>query len=195
MNQDIFIKGKLVALRNKLAEDAELDYSWRVDPELAALDATTPLRMTYTSFLRIAEDEIRYPVPWSKRFAIETLEGTMIGNCMYYDISSSRSEAELGIMIGDDAFWGNGYGTDAVTTLLRHIFTETDLDRIYLHTLSWNTRALKAFTKSGFREIGEVHRSGQNFIQMEILRDEWNHHNPTPLTQDSTLEADTVRED
>jgi len=173
MNQDIFIKGKLVALRNKLAEDAELDYSWRVDPELAALDATTPLRMTYASFLRIAEDEIRYPVPWSKRFAIETLEGTMIGNCMYYDIDYARGQAEMGILIGDREYWNLGYGSDAVETLVTHIFTDTTLNRIYLHTLSWNIRAQKSFKKCGFVELGPVTKAGYDFIMMELVKESW----------------------
>ena len=173
MNQDIFIKGNLVALRNKLVEDAELDYSWRVDPELAALDATTPLRMTYADFLRIAEDEIRYPVPWSKRFAIETLEGTMIGNCMYYDIDYARGQAEMGILIGDREYWNLGYGSDAVETLVTHIFTDTTLNRIYLHTLSWNIRAQKSFKKCGFIELGPVTKSGYDFIMMELVKESW----------------------
>ena len=173
MNTDIFIRGVLVALRHKLAEDAELDYSWRVDPELAALDATTPLRMTYTSFLRIAEDEIRYPVPWSKRFAIETLEGTMIGNCMYYDIDYARGQAEMGILIGDREYWNLGYGSDAVETLVTHIFTDTTLNRIYLHTLSWSIRAQKSFKKCGFIELGPVTKSGYEFIMMELVKESW----------------------
>ena len=189
------IQGKKVILREKSLRDAQNDYRWRTDEQLARLDATRPITMSYDSFYRYSKEEMIYASPTTKRLAIDTLDGNRIGNCMYYDISNSRGEAELGIMIGDDAFWGNGYGTDAVTTLLRHIFTETDLDRIYLHTLAWNARARKAFTKSGFREIGEVHRNGQNFIQMEILRGQWKHHNSPPLTQDHTLAADTIQED
>ena len=76
-------------------------------------------------------------------------------------------------MIGDRAYWSKGYGTDAVDTLLRYIFTQTTLERVYLHTLDWNYRAQKSFGKSGFRQVKSVRKRGLDFVQMEILRDEW----------------------
>ena len=167
------IKGKLTVLRKKRLEDAALDYEWRTDEELSALDATTPLRMSYSSYLRLIEDEIRHPVPWSKRYAIETYDGKQIGNCMYYDIDTAKGQAELGIMIGDRDYWNRGYGTDAVTTLTSHIFNTTSFGRIYLHTLSWNLRAQRSFQKCGFVNVKPVRRSGYDFILMELMKDRW----------------------
>ena len=167
------IKGELTVLRDKRIEDTEQDYQWRVDEELAALDATTPLRMPYASYIRLIEDELRHPVPWSKRFAIETHEGKLIGNCMYYDIDTAKGQAELGILIGDRDYWSRGYGTDVVNTLVGHVFTTTTLKRIYLHTLTWNLRAQKSFAKCGFVALREVRRSGYDFLLMELLRDRW----------------------
>ena len=84
---------------------------------------------------------------------------------MCYDIDVRKSQAELGIMIGDREHWSKGYGTDSVNTLLDHIFTETPLERIYLHTLTWNDRARRSFAKSGFREVKTVRpqRDGLRF--------------------------------
>jgi len=162
-----------VVLREKRIEDALDDYTWRVDEELAKLDATRPLNMAYNDFLRYSQEEIDYPSSRSKRFAIDDLTGKHIGNCMYYDIDTRRGETELGIMIGDRAYWSRGYGTDAVDTLLKYIFTETNMKRVYLHTLEWNLRAQKSFGKSGFRQLKRVRKRGLDFIQMEVLRDEW----------------------
>ena len=167
------IRGDLTTLREKKLEDAPTDYAWRVDEELSALDATTPLRMSYNSFLRLFEDELRYPVPWSKRFAVETFDEKLIGNCMYYDIDNSKGQAELGIMIGDRDYWNQGYGTDVVNTLVSHVFSTTSLKRIYLHTLTWNLRAQKSFQKCGFVPLREVKRSGYEFLLMELTRDRW----------------------
>ena len=136
-------------------------------------DATTPMRMSYSSFLRLFEDELRYPVPWSKRFAVETFDEKLIGNCMYYDIDNSKGQAELGIMIGDRDYWNQGYGTDVVNTLVSHVFSTTSLKRIYLHTLTWNLRAQKSFQKCGFVPLREVKRSGYEFLLMELTRDRW----------------------
>ena len=171
--KESLIKGKLIVLREKRIEDAALDYEWRTDEELSALDATTPLRMSYSSYLRLIEDEIWHPVPWSKRFAIETHDGKHIGNCMYYDIDMAKGQAELGIMIGDRDYWSKGYGTDAVTTLTSHIFTTTSFGRIYLHTLSLNLRAQRSFHKSGFVTVKPERRSGYDFILMELMRARW----------------------
>ena len=160
-------------LRDKRIEDAENDYAWRADEYLARHDATRPLRMSYREFRRHSREELEYPSPWSRRFAIETLDGKHIGNCMYYDIDARRGEAELGIVIGDKDYLGKGYGTDAVDSLLDYIYNGTSMVKVYLHTLEWNHRARKAFAKSGFREVRAVRRSGLDFIRMEVLRAEW----------------------
>ena len=169
----VLVKGEKVILREKRIEDAPEDYAWRVDEELARLDATRPLRMSYADFQKYSQEEMGYPSPRSKRLAIDTHEGKHIGNIMYYDIDLRRKEAELGIMIGDREYWGKGYGTDSVDSLVDHIFTTTQITRVYLHTLEWNERARKSFAKSGFKELKNVRRSGMDFVLMEIWRSDW----------------------
>ena len=166
------IKGEKVVLREKRIEDAPDDYAWRTDEELARLDATRPVTMSYEAFLRHSRDEIAYSNVSSRRLAIDTLDGRHIGNCMYYDINLKRGEVELGIMI-DRNYWSQGYGADSVGALLTHIFTTTQLNRVYLHTLDWNHRGRRSFAKAGLREVKNVRRSGMDFVLMEILRDDW----------------------
>ena len=166
-------EGEKVRIREKRVEDIRNEYSWRVDPELSRLDATRPMTMSYEDFFRYSKEEMQFPNYRSKRLAVETLEGVHIGNIMYYDLNMQNSQAELGIMIGDKDYWSSGYGTDTVNTLLRHLFTILELDRVYLHTLSWNYRAQASFAKSGFKLVRNVKRGGQDFILMEILRSDW----------------------
>jgi RimJ/RimL family protein N-acetyltransferase len=169
----VHIRGERIILREKSYEDAPDDYEWRTDPELARLDATRPLNMSYSDFLRYSKEDLAYPSPSSQRLAIDTVDGKHIGNCMYYDIDLLRGETELAVMIGDREYCSRGYGTDAVALLVSHIFTATTLTRIYLHTLAWNVRAQRSFAKAGFREANRVRRNGHDFIQMEIWRTEW----------------------
>ena len=171
--RNIRIEGERVILRSKRMEDAEADYRWRVDPELARLDATRPITITLREYMRYHRDDLQFPSPRSVRLAVDTLDGVHIGNCMYYEIDTERAEAELGIMIGNHNYWGTGYGTDAVKTMLRHIFTTTWLERIYLHTLSDNARAQRAFEKAGFRYLRTTRKDGYEFHLMEITRDQW----------------------
>ncbi|MCH8350444.1 MAG: GNAT family N-acetyltransferase [Chloroflexi bacterium] len=167
------LQGARVVLRDKKLEDAEQDYIWRSDPELARLDAAYPLTMTFDRFLKIFEDQLKYPTPGSHHFATETLDGKFIGNCMYYDLDSVNMEAELGIVLGDRDYWGNAYGYDAVTTLLEYMFTEKKLRRVYLHTLEWNKRAHGCFAKCGFVPVRPVRRLSHDFILMEVYREDW----------------------
>ena len=167
------LRGARIILRDKRIEDAEQDYIWRSDHELASLDAAFPLTMSYDRFLKLAEDQMRYPTPGSHHFATETLDGKFIGNCMYYDLDSVKMQAELGVVIGDRDYWSNSYGYDAVTTLLDHCFNEKKLERVYLHTLEWNKRAQRCFEKCGFFQVRPVRRMSHDFILMEVFREDW----------------------
>ncbi len=161
--------GALVRLRVKQLEDAENDYAWRCDPELAAYDAARPLRASFKTFVSTMREELNYPATHRRTFAIEDLESERhIGNVMYYGYDPRAAEAELGITIGERDFWSSGYGTDAVRTLLSHLFEELGLRRVYLHTLSWNYRAQRCFDRAGFSRVRDVQRGGHEFILMDI---------------------------
>ncbi len=167
------ITGSKVILRHKRLADAVDDYTWRTDPELAQLDAIPPLAITFPEYLSSCASELRYPSPSRHPLAIETIDGKHIGNCMYYEVNATKSEAELGIMIGNRDYWDKGYGTDAVATLLHYIFRQSNLKRIYLKTLDGNSRAQKCFEKCHFTPYGHMVRDGCNFVLMEIHREQW----------------------
>lgn len=164
------LTGLKTRLRLKRLGDAVNDYAWRTDPELSRLDAAAPLSISFGEYLRGYAGELYLYEGKKTRFAIETLDGKHIGNCAYFKVDKFNKEAELGIMIGDRSYWDKGYGTDAITTLLNHIFSTTDLDRIYLKTLNWNARAQKCFEKCGFTPRGQLAKDGHNFVVMEIRR-------------------------
>jgi RimJ/RimL family protein N-acetyltransferase len=173
----IVATGRLVRLREKQVEDAERDYAWRRDPELAAYDAARPITMSFRSFVASMAEELHYPTPQRRTYAIEEVEsGKHIGNVMYYGYDSATREAELGITIGDRDYWSQGYGTDAVRSMLHHLFDNLGLRRVFLHTLTWNHRAQSCFRRAGFRALRELHRGGYEFVYMEAtprdVRDE-----------------------
>ena len=167
------IVGSKIRLREKRLADAPNDYAWQTDPELAELDAAPLPTISFQQYLSEYTRELRYPSLTRQRFAVETLNGKHIGNCSYYGIDETKGETELGIMIGDRNYWDNGYGTNVVTTLVNYIFENTKLNRIYLKTLSTNTRAQKCFKKCSFTPYGYLNRDGYNFVLMELKRKQW----------------------
>ena len=167
------ISGRKIILRKRRLNDAHNDYAWQTDPELAQLDAVSPLNMPFEDYLTEYVSQLSNPNPTRYSFALETIDGKHIGNCVYYNVSESKGEAELGVMIGNRDYWDKGYGTDAVATLVDYIFRETNLKRIYLKTLDWNTRARKCFQKCHFTLHEHADRDGYRFQLMDLHRKQW----------------------
>lgn len=136
------------------------------------------LLMSFEDFKEAFQRELRRQDRHSRSFGLLTETGEFIGRLGYFNIDYRRKEAELGILIGEKAYWGQGYGTDAIQALIDHVFHETDLQRIYLNTYAENLRAQRSFEKCGFRRTGQnrkfsLERGDHDEIQMEIHRDEW----------------------
>ena len=163
-------RGALIVLRNKTIADAQRDYDWRRDPELATFDAARPYNGSLREYMSIFNDELHYPSPYRKTIAVEDHNGTHIGNVMYYNADFHRRETEIGITIGLREYWSRGYGTDLMRTFASYLFEALNLDRVYLKTLDWNVRAQRCFEKAGFRRYGVSRRSDYNFILMELRR-------------------------
>jgi RimJ/RimL family protein N-acetyltransferase len=167
------IRGEKVNLREKKMSDVRNDYKWQSDTELAGLDAAPVLTMAFSVYLLGYSVEVHRKTAHRYPLAVETLEGKHIGNCTLYDVNIKIGEAQLGIMIGERDFWNRGYGTDAVTAMVDYAFQTANLKRIYLKTLDWNVRAQKCFAKCGFIPCGEMRRNSNNFILMELTREQW----------------------
>ena len=110
--------------------------------------------------------------------AIEAADGVHIGNIGLHGIDWKNRNGELGIAIGEKAYWDQGYGTDAIRTLLGLAFGEMNLHRIFLRVDADNGRGIRCYEKAGFRQEGTsreaVFKEGTYHDQyvMSILRSE-----------------------
>lgn len=166
-------KKSQVRIRDKRLNDAYKDYTWRCDVELARLDAMAPLSISLSAYLEQYKEELAHSDPDQRRFAIETLEGKHIGNCMYYDFNENRGEAEIGILIGERDYWDKGYGKSALEQLLEMLFANENIQRVHLKTLAGNVRAQRCFLRCGFIPCGRLVVNGNHFVMMEIRRHHW----------------------
>lgn len=163
-------RGQLIVLREKTLADAEQDYEWRRDPELATFDAARPYSGSLKDYVAVFGDELRYPSPYRKTIAVEDHDGRHIGNVMYYNADFHRREAEIGVTIGLREYWARGFGTDLLKTFVGYLFDSLSLDRIYLKTLDWNLRAQRCFENVGFQRYGTSRRGEYHFILMDVRR-------------------------
>lgn len=171
------ISGKKVRLRAIEREDIPTFLKWLNDSEVQRYLSRTPFPLSF------AEEEIWFERQLnderSRIFAIETEKGVHIGNIGLHEIDYKNGRTNLGIMIGEKGYWDQGYGTDAVRTLLRFAFQELNLHRVSLEVFDFNKRAIRCYEKCGFRHEGvareDTFRDGkrQDKILMGILHQEF----------------------
>ena len=131
--------------------------------------------------------EVRLP---SERVGMPKLEGEtstqaeeehwkLIGSLAFTNVDWRNRSSEFGIMIGDKAYWNQGYGTEAVRLLVKHGFNTLNLNRIFLHVFENNPRAIRAYEKVGFVHEGKLRQAEFkdgiyiDILVMSILKDEF----------------------
>jgi RimJ/RimL family protein N-acetyltransferase len=111
-------------------------------------------------------------------FAID-VNGQFIGVCGLSHFNATAQTAELGIGIGDKAYWGQGYGREAVALLLEYAFRYRNFQRVWLWVHAANERAIRAYRAVGFVEEGRLRRhvwsDGRydDAVYMGMLKEEW----------------------
>lgn len=173
------IEGKLVNLRAREMADVERMTCWINDREVTRFMGA---RYPWSSAAEEAFVRGRTSSPMTYgdvSLAIETKDGVHIGSCGLHGASPENRMADLGIMVGEKAYWSKGYGTDAVATLVRFGFEEMNLNRIALDVYDFNERAQASYRKSGFVEEGRMRDAHYadgvycDVVVMGLLREEW----------------------
>ncbi len=160
--------GKNIRLRPLQKSDLSKMVGWNIDEELQNfVDCTLPDNLFQLErwYLENVPDR-HYQI-----FAIETLDGCLIGDMELDHICWSKRETELRIRIGEKEFWGRGFGSEAVSLVLNYIFQAKNFSRVYLRVYDFNQRAINCYLKNGFRPVGLLHRTEQDWkdiILMEI---------------------------
>lgn len=147
------LRGVKTVLRPIDETDLELLHKWENDPELTYfLNADRYRSMSHEEIHRRYR-QIRMD-PTMELFVIETHSGVRIGMVGYDNLSIERRSFRVYIGIGEKEYWNQGYGSDAMRTLLQHGFTDLRADRIYLSVYDFNDRAIASYRKCGYRVDG-----------------------------------------
>lgn len=158
------IIGQLVALGPPHRGVLPLIWRWENDVTLAPLTGDParpiPFEVIEADYDRYAKEE----QPTSARFVIyERASLRPIGTTGLGQINHLHRTAEFGIGIGESDCWGKGYGTEATRLVLDYAFNALGLHNVFLRVYAYNERAIRAYRRAGFQEIGrrrEAHRQG-----------------------------------
>lgn len=168
------VEGKRVRLRPAswgFSED-ELArrYQWSHDEELQYWSGSIPAARTFAQF-RDSLPQRDWPRDGKRiSYAIFTHDDALIGMISCYNIDRRHGVGELGIYLGEQNTWGQGYGTDATITFLRHLFSNLGFQSIYLHTYESNVRAQRSYLRVGFATTDKRKRYSPRLGYHEELR-------------------------
>jgi diamine N-acetyltransferase len=172
------LRGERVGLGPFTRDLLELDLRWMNDFE-------TQRNLTHTPRPRTIESQIAFHERIEQSdsdvvFTIYALDPLQpIGTTGLHSIEHRHRTAEFGIMIGEPAARGRGYGTEATRLMLDYAFTALGLHNVMLRVLEFNVAGIRAYEKAGFREIGRRTRcqfaAGQywDLVYMECLSTEF----------------------
>jgi RimJ/RimL family protein N-acetyltransferase len=175
--QNPFLIGTKIYLRPLERTDAPVIAPWFNDPDVRrTVLAYRPLNLR-------AEEELIDKLTQDEQVIVLGIvvppADLLIGVTGLHHIDFKNRHAAFGIVIGDKAAWGKGYGTEATRLIVQHAFETVNLNRVWLHVYEFNERGIRTYERVGFQKEGvlrqETFREGRywNTLLMAILREEW----------------------
>lgn len=136
------IQGRKVLLRAIEREDLSQLQRWANDPEVQRLlggwHFPTSQRDQQAWFESLNCQSL------NQRFAVEAPDGTLVGTANLVAIDWKNRNAFHGVLIGERACRGKGYGVDTIMAMMRYAFDELGMQRLDTDIIEYNTPSLKA---------------------------------------------------
>ena len=151
------IAGEHVILRAFEPQDGERCYRWMNDPNIVrTLKSRYPI--AFQNEIEWLQSAMQ-PDGTERHFAIERKDDrTHIGNASIHDIDWVSRTASFGLFIGEPTAWNKGFGSDAISTLVRFAFEEMNLQKLRINVFDYNDRAKHVLETHGFVQEGRLRR-------------------------------------
>jgi RimJ/RimL family protein N-acetyltransferase len=168
------VEGEKVYLSPINLDDCELYVKWLNNPNITQYldcnDSLITLSRERELLEKIGNEEFCFAI-------IRKEDDTLLGNVGVTKIDYKNGRGNLGIFIGEEENLSKGYGSEAIKLILDFVFKEIRLHSVDLTVFGNNPRAIKAYTKCGFKEFGRRHdaifHNGEyiDLIYMEIINE------------------------
>ncbi|MBL8049851.1 MAG: GNAT family N-acetyltransferase [Anaerolineales bacterium] len=161
----------------------DIESKWTHDAEFMRLMELKPIRPLSAAMLKKEYESIEKEMQEDKNlyyFTIQTREDNQfIGKAVIEWIDWANSNGFLRLGIGASEFRRKGYGSQALSMLLRFAFDELNLYRVTAVVPAYNEGAIRLFQKFGFmeevRRRKAVHRDNEfwDLVSFGLLNAEW----------------------
>jgi len=171
--RDLHLQGERVTLRRPRLEDATHVFNWERDDEVWRYDPRRPYSHTMVEFLPIFERGYIRGNGRQYWFIIEDEQHIPLGTITYFNLDYRQGQVEIGLGLGVKSRWGQGYGPEAIRTLVQYLFTLPTIVRVYAETALANYPSRRAFAKAGFSEKGQIfdpRSSTEPWILLEVWK-------------------------
>lgn len=152
----VFLMGDKIYLRPFERADLDGGYrQWINDPEVTRFLEVGSFPVTdgdlEAYFDRHADSK------HSVLFAVVEKESDKhIGNARVYNINWVNRTASRGLMIGDKACWGKGYGLEVLKLMSKYAFEYLNLNKLKAGAISGNAAVSRINEKAGYKKEGEL---------------------------------------
>lgn len=172
------LKGKKVILKPIKVNEAKNYLRWSKDPKVTKFLSTFRPGLSLKKEKEIIKNfrKSKTEINWS----IYTMAGRNIGGTSLIKLDAKKiKKATYGIFIGEKNYWGQGYGTDILKTVLKFAFNKLKLNRVELGVFYPNKRGVRCYIRCGFkregrkREAAIVNGKYVDVIGMGILKREF----------------------
>lgn len=149
-----FLDGKLVYLRAVCLSDVDENYCrWMNDP-LVTQYLESRFYPTTKASLEAYVERLQSD-PNHVFLAIVAKDTDIhIGNVKLGPIDWIHRFADIGLLMGESAYWGRGIATEVIQLVARYAFDQLDLRKVTAGCYSTNVAAIRAFEKAGFVQEG-----------------------------------------
>jgi RimJ/RimL family protein N-acetyltransferase len=177
------IIGPTVILRDESREaDREDHFRWLNLEEWNYYDEPDrPFQPINREAFNARRDRPVVPTLGTNRWEVDTRAGKHIGWVVTYGLDEQAGSILVGIDLPEAETWGKGYGSQALSLLVAHLFQEMALREVRLDTWTGNARMRGVAEKCGFSETGRSpHRApfsvrGEplEFVHYSLSRQAW----------------------
>lgn len=173
------LQGNRIQLRALERDDVDDLHRWWNDPDLWSHMGSRRRVSSREELEAWLDGELdKTSAQEGKTLGITDGEGLLIGTIWYGAYDAGDRQTLVGLYLGDTEQRGQGFGQDALDTLLDYLFDDLGLHKARLMVLATNARAIACYERCGFQVEGTLrdHRffAGRfhDFLSMAVLAPE-----------------------